>query len=387
MLKGKRFFLVVMVLVLSISLVACGADKGSQTPAPAKADTVKIGLIIPMTGASALYGEQAKSGADLAIKQINDKGGILGGRKIEVSIQDDKGNPEEGVSLVKKMIDDGYKYVTGGINSSVTLAQIPVTMEKGVMQVCLSVKAPAIRQQGHTKLFALNTDNLMDGEFFHAIIKDQLPYEKIAMMTENTDYGRAEIDALAKHWATPDSPKIITNEMFELTETDFTVLLSKIKAKKPDCLYVCVASPTLNGTIASQAKEVGLNVPILIAPGNLNKDVIKVGGPATEGIISADVYVNTIDNAENKEFVEAYKAMFNGKLPEKMEVLGYEIVTLTATAIDKAGSPDDVQKVVDIMRSTTWKTPRGNITFDAKGQAQIGLVPIIVKNGVVVLKQ
>lgn len=384
--KKKLFLFIVLVAAVALFASACGgkqeqpkSQEGTKTKEP-----VKIGVALPMTGVAALYGEQVSSGMKVAEEEIEKEGGILGGRPIDLIIEDDKASPEEGVNVVQKLINrDRVKVIAGGVNSSVTLAQIPVTKAAGVLQIVSVSKAPEIREQGHPYLFGINLTTDMTGDFFYPWIAKNLPeIKKVAVLTENTDYARAELKGVERNWAA-GGPKIIATEWFQLGETNFTIQLTKIKSLNPDALLVIVAAPATNGTILRQAKEVGFNKQIFIAPSNLNMDVVRLAGQAAEGVISADHYVPTLDNPENKKFVSGYQAKYN-KLPEGREELGYESIILLAKAMDKAGTADDPAKIAEVLKNTTWKMPRGEFKFDEKGNSRGQVYSIKVKESKIV---
>jgi branched-chain amino acid transport system substrate-binding protein len=386
MLKSKRLALLSIFLILSLLFV--GGCNGKQEPTKGQdgakdKEMVKIGVALPMTGVAALYGEQVSSGMKVAKEEIENEGGILGGRFIELIIEDDKASPEEGVNAVQKLINrDHVKVIAGGVNSSVTLAQLPVTKAAGVLQVVSVSKAPHIREQGHPYLFGINLTTDMTGDYFYSWIAKNLPIKEVAVLTENTDYARAELEGVERNWAAK-GPKIVATEWFQLGETNFTIQLSKIKSLNPDALLIVVASPATNGTILRQANEVGFNKQIFIAPSNLNNDVVQIAGKEAEGVISADHYVQTLDNPENKKFLENYQTKY-GKLPEGREELGYESIILLAKAIDSAGTSEDPVKIAEVLKNTSWKTPRGEFKFDEKGNSQGQVYVIQVKDGKII---
>jgi branched-chain amino acid transport system substrate-binding protein len=354
-----------------------------QTKAP-----VKIGVILPMTGPAALFGEQTNRGVQLAAKLINDAGGILGGRPVKIYLEDDQANPVEGVNAVKKLMNrEGTKLITGGVNSSVSLAELQVTKESGLLHLVTVSTAPAIREQGHPSLFALQPTNTMKDDFALPWIAQNLKPQKVVVLAENTDYGRVELDELKKNWGN-SGPKIIATEMFQLGESDFAINLNKFKAMKPDLFYIATAAPNTLGAILKQAYEIGFKTPIFLAPGNLNMDVIRLAGPAMEGIMCADYYVNILDTPANKKFVMDYEEMYK-KPPEKMEMLGYESITILSGAINKSGTDTDVKKISDTLRENKWPSPRGEIVFDQKGQAK-GVTKdqvLYVKDGKIALRK
>lgn len=120
------------------------------------ADPVRIGLAMPLSGAAATYGNDGRQGAELAAEEVNAAGGILGGRKLELIYEDDKGTPQGGVAAVQKLMTVGRaKVITGGMNSSVVLAESSVTRNK-ILQVNMGAQADAITDQGSPFLFQVN---------------------------------------------------------------------------------------------------------------------------------------------------------------------------------------------------------------------------------------
>lgn len=378
----KRSVLVLTVCALFLSACATAGTPGTAPAAGSgtkEAGVIKIGAVHPMTGPAALYGEQVKRGIDTAVKQINEKG-ILGGQKIEVIVYDDQAKPEEGVAAYKKLMDrDKVAVVTGGVNSSVSLAAKEVTKDK-ILSITTVSKAPGITKDAGKWLFRLNSTTDMDGLLFHKFVAEKLKPKTVTVIAENTDYGMAELEALKKNWGN-GGPQIVSIERFDLGATDFSVQLTSMKAKNADAFYVVTASPSTNGLIFKQAAEVGVPGLRLLAPGNLNSDMVKIAAAGGEGVISADLYMNSLDSPENKQFIAAYQALFPGKEPEKIELLGYESIWLVAQAIDKAGSATDYDKIASALRSTTWKTPRGEVKFNEVGQALAVVAPQVVKNG------
>jgi len=388
----KKLSVVSLILALVVlAMAGCGEKQqgspqgGSQSAAK---EPVKIGLALPMTGVAALYGEQINKGVELAREQINGGGGILGGRQIQIILEDDKASPEEGVNITQKLINrDKVQAVTGGVNSSVSLAQIPITKAAGKLHIVTTSMAPSIVEQGHPYLFQLNTDNNVKGDFFYPwVAKKQPQLKKVSMLVENTDYGRAEVETIKRNWKDPNGPQLSNIEWFQLGETNFTIQLTKIKSQNPDALIITVAAPATNGTILKQAKEVAFNKTLLMAPGNLNKDVVKIAAGAADGLLSADHYISTLDNPENKTFIQAFEKKFS-YTPEKMEVQGYETVYLVAQAMEKVKTADDPAKLAEALRTTTWKTPRGDLTFNEKGRVGGKMYPLVVKQGKIVLAE
>jgi branched-chain amino acid transport system substrate-binding protein len=377
----KKFYLALM-LIFVLILGAC-SQSSSGTGTNKNGSTIKIGAVLPLTGPAALYGQQTQDGAKLAVKMINDDGGILKGQKIELLTEDDQSKPELGVTKFKKLIEaDKVAAITGGVNSSVNMATKDVAKNKLLNVVTVS-KAPQIMADRDPYRFRLNSTNDMDGKAFHKFIKEVLKPKTVAVIAENTDYGQAELKTLKTNWSGSDAPKIVATEFFNLGDTDFTNPLTKLKSANADALYVVGAAIEINSAIFKQAEQLGFNNTMkLLAPGNINSKMVELAGKGAEGVISADLYQNTINNDMNKKFVAAFEKEYNRK-PEKMEMLGFESIWFVAKAMDKAGSSTDYKKIANVLDSNDWQSPRGDLKFK-DGQAQGEVIPLTVKDGKVI---
>lgn len=377
---SKKLMLALMVLMLTVLTACNGGTGGNSANGENGEDTVKIGMVLPLTGPAALYGEQTRSGAELAAEMINEEGGILDGKEIELVFEDDEASPEKGVSAVEKLMQvEKVDAIGGGVNSSVSMATVNVANEKILNFVTVS-KAPDIMAERDPYRFRLNSTNNMDGELFHKFMAEEIQPETVAVIVENTDYGVAEVEALKANWGGEESPEIVGVEYFELTETDFTNPLTKLKSLNADALYVVGAAIEINSAIFRQAHETGFNDTIkLLAPGNINTKVVELAGEGSEGIISADLYQNSIDNELNRKFVSAFEEKF-GNPPEKMEVLGFETIWFIAKAMDKAESATDYDKISEVLSSNEWESPRGTVVFE-DGQALGDVLPLEIENG------
>lgn len=377
----KKALTVILSFTLVGSLAACGS--GSKGTAGSGKEPLKIGVTLPTSGAAALSGEQSLNGINLAVDMINKKGGVLG-QPIQTIVYDDKANPEEGVNAIQKLITrDQVKFIVGGLQSSVTLAQLNAVRDQGILQIVIVSKAPKITEEGHDLLFRLNSSSKMDGTYFPNFIKNDVKPKTIAIVAEQTDYGKAETEVVKSAWK-DGGPQIVGEEWIQLTDTDFTSQLTKIKSLNPDAVYLITSPPATISAVLTQAKELGLKAPIITSIGTLNKDIIKLAGAAANGAISADIYLNTSEDPANKEFVEAFKAKYN-YMPEKYEQLSYEAIQLLAQAIEKTGKTDPAE-VAKTLKAGKWTSPRGTITFDSKGQAVSDrYFPQIIKDGTIQL--
>lgn len=341
------------------------------------ADPVKIGVTMPLTGNVAFDGQNTVNGMQIAVKQINDAGGILG-RPVTLVPLDDKANPEEGVNAVKRLMsEEKVNAIASALNSSVGMAQVDATNGK-VLHVIVLASAPAITEKGYPNVFRVNTTSSSKEEPLIGYMKDKV--RKPALLLTNDDYGRGLLEMYEQGWA-DGGPEIASSDFFQLTETNFLPYLTKIKFAEPDALYVAAQAVQLT-TILKQAAQIGLDPETIWTVGaSINPTTLKLGGDVLNGVISSENYIPALENDANKTFTEAFRAEYPQEPVQFYHVVGYDSIKVIAQAMEAAGTADDWEKIAAAMHELTYESPRGTITFDEKGQLKLETFLIHVVDG------
>jgi branched-chain amino acid transport system substrate-binding protein len=331
-------------------------------------DPVEIGLAIPMTGPTAGYGKDGKMGADLAAEEINAAGGILNGRKIKLVYEDEKGTAQDGVAAIQKLISqDGAKAIIAGMNSSITLAESAITRNR-ILHINPGAQADAITDQGSPWLFQINNTSTTNSTIYHDYLVHTLKPKSIAFMGENTEFGKAVLANL-KLALNGSGIDLVAVANYDAGTTDFTSIITKLVAAKPELIYVVDAYPARTAQIWKQIRQQG-GFPIEAAStGTVQQSSILPAQGAMEGVITGDIF--SVDGAAGpaKTFADTFTAKY-GKEPNKVSLVVYEAVKVIAGAMDKAGSDSDYNLISKTIRANAWQTPRGTLTFDAKGRAK-----------------
>ncbi len=331
------------------------------------ADPVKIGLAAPLSGAAATYGQDVKRGAELAADKINEKGGILGGRKIELVFEDDKGTPQGGVAAVQKLISvNRVNAISGGTNSSVVLAEASITRGR-ILHVNGAAQADAITDQGSPWLFQINNTVSANSRSFNTYITDVLKPKTVAYMGENTEFNKTILELLRVSLKAKNI-EIINVSTYDADTNDFTSIITKIKSLKPDLLYVSDAYPARASQLWKQVRQLGGFPKEVMSPGVITPGMIQPSEGAMDGVITGEIFVASSPAESNKKFVEDYRKKWNTD-PGKGNLVTYEAVILIAAAMDKAGTDSDYEKISKTIRANKWASPRGELSFDAKGRA------------------
>lgn len=355
-------------------------------------EAVKIGLIEPATGPAAYDGQSVINGARLAAAQINDAGGVLGGRKLELILQDGKADPAESLNAAERLIDrDKVRALIGAWASSATLAVMPLTQRYGIPMVVETSTAEKITEAGNPWVFRTASNSKIDADVLKPHLVKDLGLGSVAFMAANNDFGRAVVS----NWTRvlePQGVKIVAAEYHKPGETNFSPTLTKIKNSNADTVVI-TSDVTTVSNIIKQSYEMGLQgLKRIVTSGNPAEAIIPLAGKdAAEGMLVQNYWVPYApapgQEAASKEFQQAYEALYKGRIADKYVVSGYDAVKLLAAAINAAGS-DEPEKIRDALKSIRLEALQGVIQFDAQQQARPFQSMSRIENGkpVIILK-
>jgi branched-chain amino acid transport system substrate-binding protein len=342
-----------LVAVAALALISSGA---------AAQDTVKIGLILPMTGQQASTGKQIDAAVKLYMAQ---NGTTVAGKKIEVILKDDTSVPDVTKRLAQELVvNDKVAILAGfGITPS-AMATAPIATQAKVPEVVMAAGTSSITEASP---FVVRTS--------FTLAQSSVPMAEWAykngikkVVTLVSDYGPgidAEKSFSDKFKA--DGGTIVENLRIPMRSPDFAPVLQKVADAKPDALFVFVPSGT-GAQFVKQFVERGLDKSgvKLIATGDVTDDDQLNGmGDVVVGVINAHNYSANHNSALNKTFVEAFKKANGGLRPNFMAVGGYDGMALIYGALKKTNGATDGEKLIAAMKGMAWESPRGPISIDA----------------------
>ncbi|AWJ94680.1 branched chain amino acid ABC transporter substrate-binding protein (plasmid) [Azospirillum baldaniorum] len=339
---------------------------GIAASVPAQAqDTVRIGLVQPLTGSVAYNGKSVVEGARLAVEEMNAAGGVLG-KKIELIVEDGQCTPANSVNAVEKLVQkDKVVTLVGAFCSSATAAIMPVAQKYKLPLITGVSSKASLTEQGNPYFFrAAETDALM-AEAFAKILANDLKLTKVAYIGVNDDWGRGGVEEFSRD-LTALGVKTVLTEYFDHGATDFFTLLTKLRAAKPDGVFV--AAETQDGSIlVKQIREMGLDTKVFGVGSWATADFINLTGEAAEGIHAAVPYASSMDTPRNQTFVQKYQAKYGIK-PGKYGAAGYNALNIAGQAIARAGGTD-AEAIRAALAKTSYEAPNGVYKFTDKGQA------------------
>ncbi len=324
------------------------------------AEVIKIATAGPMTGQYASFGEQMKAGAQMAVKDINAAGGVLG-KKLELLIGDDACDPKQAVSVANKMVNEGIVFMAGHFCSGSSIPASAVYDEEGIVQISPASTNPKLTDEGGPGVYRVCGRDDQQGMVAGNYIADNFKGVKIAMLHDKTAYGKGLADETNKQLV-KRGIKATMYEAYTAGEKDYSALVTKMKAKGIGLIYVG-GYHTEAGLIVRQARAQGLKAQLISGDALVTQEYWQITGSAGEGTLMTF----SPDPRKNPEAAPVVKRFRNAGIePEGYVLYTYAAIQAWAQAAARTGSTD-FRKVIKTLNTTRFETVLGRIGFDDKG--------------------
>lgn len=359
---------IVFALVAILAFSSCGKKH---------TETTKVGVILPLTGDLAIYGEKMKTGIDLALDELNNSSPHEK-REITLSYEDDGGDPKNSVAAFEKLVTiENVSLVIGGAISSCALATVPVAQKHNV--VLFSPAATSPKLTGISPFFFRNwPSDYYEGRVMADFAAKQLHLKNIALLFVNNDWGLG-ITSVFKDAAIKDGCHISHEETFEPGAVSFRTQLVKLKNSHPDAIYVIGYVKELI-PLLNQRFQLGMKAIVLSSYGMYDEQILRDAPNASEGaIFTAPKYDTTDTNPAIEKFIMEYQARYSRK-PDIWSAQAFDAFNIVASVIEKGTATtfairDSLATVRD------FEGASGLTTFDRKGDVQKPMRVMTVKGG------
>ena len=339
-----------------------------------KEETIKIGAAGPMTGDQSKMGVDMKNGAEMAIKEWNQKGGVLG-KKIALLVEDDQHDPKQAVSVANKLINDGIAGMIGHFNSSASIPASSVYNKAKIPMITPASTNPQLTEQGFPNVFRVCGRDDQQGLVAATFVADVLRLKKVAVLHDKKTYGQGLADEFVK--ALGNRVAVIDYNGISQEDKDFRAVLTALKGKGAELLYFGGIYPQ-GGLIIKQARELGINIPFMSGDGVIDQKFVEIAGPASEGS-----YLTFSPDPERlgsaKDFLRSYKAGYGE--PGPYSIYAYDAANVMLRAIETAKTTEGaaVSKAIHEMKHAGAV---GDLQWDEKGDVlRSPYVVWITKNG------
>lgn len=383
----KRVSKVLTALVLGTVLAGLAAGCGGGEK---KADTIKVGANLEMTGGSASYGISSKNAIELAFKEINEKGGI-NGKQLELVVADNKSEAAEATNAMQKLVSqDNVVAVIGPNLSSSVIAASAINNSAKVLDIAPMATNPYVtvdQASGKTKDFNYRTCFIdpFQGTVMAKFARAELGVGNAAVLIDNSsDYAKGLAQFFKENFV-KEGGAVTAEESYLQKDTDFKATLTKIKATNPDFLYVPGYYQEV-GLIVKQARELGMNMPIAGGDGWDSAKMPEIAGAAAlNNTYFSSLYSPEDSSDINKNFVAAYEKAY-GQKPDVFAALSYDSALLVAEAIKNAGSTEPAKISEAMAKINGFSGVSGSVTFDDKHNPVKSAVILEYKDGAQSLK-
>lgn len=376
----KLIFLLVCLFLFTMIFTGCRKEEGN---------TIKIGLIAELTGKIPAVGASCKNAALLAVKEVNDGGGIeIGGQKykIDMIIEDTASKPEQAASATQKLITmNNVLAIVGPNSSSNALPAAEIAESAKVVLIApwsTNPKTTLDAKTGEPKKYVFRAcfTDIFQGYVLGKFAREELKVEKAAVFFDIASEVLKSQAELFKESFEKNGGKVVAFETYTTGDKDFSAQLTKIKKEDPDIIFL----PSYYTDVplqVQQAHRLGIEVPFLGSDAWSTEELLKMAGDECEGFFFSNHYSVDTKNPLTKEFIEAYKAEYNNT-PDDIAALTYDSFGLLFKAL-KDGGKIDREALRDAMSGITdFKGVTGDMKFTpGSGDPVKGAVIMQIKDG------
>lgn len=357
----KKTIAVCMAAMMAMSIAACGGASGSAKGGDDS--TFIIGSMGPTSGANASYGTSVKNGAQIAVDELNEAGGI-NGTKFELKFEDDQADAGVAANAYSKLYSDNMDALLGATTSNSCQAVNKLAQKDNILMVTPSGSTKDITDPDN--VFRICFTDPLQGEKIADLVTDTLGYKNIAVLYDvSSDYGVGIHDAFVKQ-VKAKGAKIVSDQSFTSGDKDFNTQLTSIKSAKPDVIFVPGYYQEAS-FILTQAKQLGIDTPFV---GSDGWDGVTTQLGTNANIANGAIFLSpffSADSAENvKNFVGKYQEEYKA-VPDQFAADAYDGVYAIAKAYEKAGSKD-TNALIKAMKEIEVDGVTGKFSFDKTGE-------------------
>lgn len=375
----KRLAMMSMAALLAVGVAGCGGDKKSDAPAGGD-KTAKFALLSATTGGAAAYGEAIKNGVDLAVEEINKKAAADGGYKINLVFEDTKGEKNEAINAVNKVIHkDNVLGIVGPMLSGEMFAAGPVASKAKTVALGTSTTAEGITATGdYVFRNAVPESIAVDAAIRKA--HEVLGFKTAAIIYSNNNDQMVSVNKTAAKALQDLGVQVVDTETFADKDTDFSAQLTKVQAANPD--IIIVASLYQEGAlIMKKMRELGMTQKVIGSNGFNSPAFIASAGAAADGVIVGTPWFPNKDDQKVKDFRKAYVAKY-GKEPDQFAAQAYDGMYLMYEALKASGSATDREKFRTALQNIKdFVGVTGKFSFDEKRDPKMEVQVLEIKGG------
>jgi branched-chain amino acid transport system substrate-binding protein len=364
-------------VIVGAAMITLGAVAHAQEM------VVRIGHVAPLSGGQAHLGKDNENGARMAIDELNAKGVTIGGRKarLQMLAEDDAADPKQGTAVAQKLADAKVNGVIGHLNSGTSIPASKVYADAGIPQISPSSTNPQFTRNGYKTTFRVVADDVHLGGTLGRYAARDLNGKTIAVIDDRSAYGQGVAKEFEKAAAAAGA-KIADHQYTTDKATDFTAILTSIRAKKPDVVFFG-GMDSVGGPMLRQMQQLGIKSKFMGGDGVCTAELPKLaaGAIADGQVVCAEAGgVEGQQKAGMDDFRKRYKAKF-GTDVQLYAPYVYDAVNVMVAAMVKAGSAEPAKYLPVLAKTADFHGVTGDIAFDAKGDIKNGALTLFTYKG------
>jgi branched-chain amino acid transport system substrate-binding protein len=360
---------------LAIAMLVAGSASAQQV--------VKIGHVGPVSGPNSHLGKDNENGARMAIDELNAKGFTIDGKKVTLQLvaEDDGSDPKQGTAVAQKLVDAKVKGVIGHLNSGTSVPASKIYNDAGIPQISPATTATQYTKQRFPGAFRVVANDEKLGGTLGKYAVNTLKAKNIAIIDDRTTYGQGVATEFAKGAKAP-GVKIVGKEFTSATATDYTAILTSIRAKKPDLVFFG-GMDSVGGPMLKQMKALGIDARFMGGDGICTEALGRLAGDAVgEGkVICAEA--GGVTGAEQEKTLADFRTRFKQKTGTDVQLYSpyvYDAVMVMAAAMQAAKSAEPA-KYLPELKKINYRGVTGQIAFDASGDINNGALTLYTFKG------
>ncbi len=338
-------------LLASATFLALGSVAQAQ---------IKIGVAGPLTGSNAAFGVQLKSGADLAVQDINAAGGMLGQKLQEISV-DDACDPKQAVTVANTLVSDGVVMVDGHFCSASSIPASKVYSDNGILEITPASTNPKYTDEGTPFTFRTCGRDDQQGAVAAEYIAKHFPKAKIAVLDDNSTYGKGIADQVRLNLKKL-SMAVAYNTSYTAGDKDYSALISRLKSQGITLVYMGGYYSDM-GLIMRQGAAQGFTPQYFSEDAAVTSALWQIAGPTAEGMLMTFPPPAEKDHAAAKAVAELAALKED---PTGYVLYSYAAIQVWAEAAEKAGTTDPSKVSAELKSGGPWPSVLGPVSFDAR---------------------
>ena len=368
--KMRKAGIGAILLAMAVTMSACGSAATKDAASGSGGVVIKVASVTPLSGSQAALGESIKNGAQLALEERVEEFKAMG-MDLQFTPQDDQADPKVGVTVAQKLIaDNDVVAVVGHWNSGVAIPSSEVYKKGNLTMVSPANTAVAVTERGLDNVNRIVTRDDVQGPAAADYCYNELGCKTAFVIQDKTTYGQGVADEFKKHFESAGG-KTLGYEGITAGESDFSAVLNKVAATKPDAVYFGGIYPE-GSLIIKQMREKGVEAKFMGPDGMDSGEVLKIAGDSATGAYYTSMAADISGTDEGKKFNEKYQAKFS-KAPEGYAAYGYDAMNVVldgiASVVKANGNkkPDKLEIIKTIRATKDFKGIATTVTFNAKG--------------------